>query len=610
VRARPTGLTIPWVTNSVTKTFSYAYNYDGSLASLTYPSGRQITYLPGGAGRPLNAVDSGSGINYVTAAHYSPSGALSALQNGASLSSAFLYDSRLQPCWIYATTGTPLPTNTLCSGTAATGNVLDLKYNFSLGTADNGNVMGITNTREASHHRDQSFTYDSLNRIATAATLDWSQTFTIDIWANLYNVVATGGAPGLSQTVGANNRLSGLGYDVAGDTTNDGLYNYVYDAEGRNCSVGGTTCANGTMYSYDGDGKRVKKSTGTLYWYGGGSDVLLETDLSGGLQNEYIFFGGKRVARRDATGTVYYYFADHLGSSRVITNATGTVCYEADFYPYGGERAVTTTCSQNYKFTGKERDTETQNDYFGARFHESNLGRFTVPDPGPFIWTDPQTLNRYTYTRNNPVRHWDPNGKFQSGDHEMMQVNVMLAVGYSPRAAQVAAAANTQMDNWKNMFSGVQYLHKVVPTQENPQHGERADRQTREQAQAVAKKFIESKTSDAATKALNGDATGALKDLGQASHTAQDIVRHDFEPASQHPLVEEVATPQEQQAAAQTTRDVLDEFTAQMYVQGLQQGLSFTQIAAIKEDVSQDVDTTQPPCSNPENKPGGRGPCR
>jgi hypothetical protein len=62
--------------------------------------------------------------------------------------------------------------------------------------------------------------------------------------------------------------------------------------------------------------------------------------------------------RRDASGNVFYYFADHLGSSRVITNVTGTVCYDADFYPYGGERAVTTTCPQNYKFTGKERDGE------------------------------------------------------------------------------------------------------------------------------------------------------------------------------------------------------------------------------------------------------------
>jgi RHS repeat-associated protein len=159
---------------------------------------------------------------------------------------------------------------------------------------------------------------------------------------------------------------------------------------------------------------RVKKSTGTLYWYGGGSDVLLETDLSGGLQNEYIFFGGKRVARRDASGNVFYYFADHLGSSRVVTNATGTVCYEADFYPYGGERAVTTTCPQNYKFTGKERDTETQNDYFGARYYPNNLGRFLSPDPAGLDAADPgnpQTWNMYAYAGNNPLTNVDPEGE-------------------------------------------------------------------------------------------------------------------------------------------------------------------------------------------------------
>ncbi|MGA2609019.1 MAG: hypothetical protein ABSH01_16375 [Terriglobia bacterium] len=53
------------------------------------------------------------------------------------VSTTFLYNSRLQPCWVYAATGTPLPTSTLCSARAATGNILDLKYSFNLaGGAD------------------------------------------------------------------------------------------------------------------------------------------------------------------------------------------------------------------------------------------------------------------------------------------------------------------------------------------------------------------------------------------------------------------------------------------------------------------------------------------
>jgi RHS repeat-associated protein len=177
----------------------------------------------------------------------------------------------------------------------------------------------------------------------------------------------------------------------AGNLTSDGVTSYTCNGVGLLKSAGGTT------YTYDGDGKRVKKSSGTLYWYGADSDTLLETDLSGNLQNEHVFFGGKRVARRDASNNVFYYFVDHLGSSRVITDATGSVCYDADFYPYGGERAVTPACPQNHKFTGKERDTETQNDYFGARYYPNNVGRFLTPDPsnlGVDFWL-PQTWNRY-----------------------------------------------------------------------------------------------------------------------------------------------------------------------------------------------------------------------
>ena len=62
------------------------------------------------------------------------------------------------------------------------------------------------------------------------------------------------------------------------------------------------------------------------------------------------------MARRDASDHVFYYSADHLGSSRVIVQAGQTAaCYEADYYPYGGERVITNTCPQNYKFTARWR---------------------------------------------------------------------------------------------------------------------------------------------------------------------------------------------------------------------------------------------------------------
>src|SRR5438045_2461444 len=68
----------------VTKTLSYTYNLDGSVATVTYPSGATITYTPDSAGRVLKAVDSGNNINYVTGATYGPDNALTGSVYGQS----------------------------------------------------------------------------------------------------------------------------------------------------------------------------------------------------------------------------------------------------------------------------------------------------------------------------------------------------------------------------------------------------------------------------------------------------------------------------------------------------------------------------------------------
>jgi RHS repeat-associated protein len=65
-----------------------------------------------------------------------------------------------------------------------------------------------------------------------------------------------------------------------------------------------------------------------------------------------------------------------------------------------------------YHFTGKERDSESGNDYFGARYMASSTGRFLSPDPSNLSvdWWLPQTWNRYTYGLNNPLSMVDRNG--------------------------------------------------------------------------------------------------------------------------------------------------------------------------------------------------------
>src|SRR5262249_11969787 len=91
---------------------------------------------------------------------------------------------------------------------------------------------------------------------------------------------------------------------------------------------------------------------------------------------------------------------------------------DSDFYPFGGERpAITPSSGNTFKFTGKERDSETGLDDFGARYYSSTLGRWLSPDwsaaPAAVPYadlTDPQTLNLYAYVRNSPLSHADIDG--------------------------------------------------------------------------------------------------------------------------------------------------------------------------------------------------------
>src|ERR1700743_3163455 len=121
--------------------------------------------------------------------------------------------------------------------------------------------------------------------------------------------------------------------------------------------------------------------------------IVAESDLAGTTTSEYVFFDGERVARRDGVngaGGVFYYFSDHLKTASVITDASGNIKAESDYYPWGGELQFTNDDSNHYKFTGKERDSESGLDSFPVRYYGSSIGRWVTPDPLPWLgWQHP-----------------------------------------------------------------------------------------------------------------------------------------------------------------------------------------------------------------------------
>jgi RHS repeat-associated protein len=422
-------------TSNITKTSTYYLDLAGNLTSIIYPTNRIVNYTYDAANRPATAADSANGITYVAAQSSPPTGCLSsgvcytpegtdyssaigktATFNGVNFSETF--NSRLQPLEIRAS--------------STGGNAIDITYSFvdPVTSKNAGHVYGITNNLDTT--RSQTFTYDQLNRIITAQTTSthatspshcWGETYNLDAWGKLNSIAATTNSnytgcteeSGFSTTADGNNHIPIFGYDASGNTSTDGVVtNYVWDAESQLKSAAGVT------YTYDGAGRRVSKVGSKLYWYGSGGEILAETDTNGNATAEYIFFGGKRVAMLPASGNPIYYVEDMLGTSRVLTTNTGVVCYDADFYPYGGERtpyANNCPATNNYKYEGKERDTETGNDDFGARYYSNRFGRWlsadwsAVPAPVPYAnLTNPQTLNLYAMVSDDPESFADLDG--------------------------------------------------------------------------------------------------------------------------------------------------------------------------------------------------------
>jgi RHS repeat-associated protein len=114
------------------------------------------------------------------------------------------------------------------------------------------------------------------------------------------------------------------------------------------------------------------------------------------------------------TGQIYYYTSDQVNSTRVVTDQNGVRVFAATYDPYGGIQKIwENSYMPAMKFSGKERDSESNLDYFGARYYGNYYYRWLSPDPvinRDAALSNPQLWNLYAFCRNNPVTYWDPDG--------------------------------------------------------------------------------------------------------------------------------------------------------------------------------------------------------
>jgi RHS repeat-associated protein len=189
----------------------------------------------------------------------------------------------------------------------------------------------------------------------------------------------------------------------------------IWNADNRLAQVSAAGAT--TSYAYNPDGGRISSSgpDGTTHYFSN----LFEVKDPGGAATlvKYYYAGDLLIARQEA-GTKLWYHTDHLGSVRAMTDATGAVAVSYEYAVFGD--TVTTTGSQeNVRGFGSHwRDDESHMLYMGARYQDPVLGRFTQPDPLIPEPEDPQSWNRYSYTRNNPFNRVDPTG---NADEEVQE---------------------------------------------------------------------------------------------------------------------------------------------------------------------------------------------
>jgi RHS repeat-associated protein len=400
------------VINGTTYTTSYGYNLASELTSITYPSGRVVKPSYDAVGRLAALADTMGSTNttYASGLAYNVAQGVTGLTYGNGVAASFSYSpDRLQ------LTGRSYTKGGLT--------LFGLSYSYAPSGGNNGQIASITDNVD--NGRSVSYVYDALGRITNATTVGstgypkWGLSWTYDRYGNRTvqsisaGCVAPMTCPTNSVSIDVNtNRISGspYSYDLNGNMSNEGQNTVTYDAENRAVTSSGSL-GSGT-YTYDGNGLRVKKAAGgaaAVYVFLG-TQVIAEYDNGappGSPTREYIYLGGARLAKIDSGGAKYY-IQDHL-SARMATDSSGNKIGEQGHYPYG-ETWYAVNVTAKWQFTTYERDAESGNDYAMARTYVSRLGRFSSPDPLAGSIGDPQSLNRYPYSRDEPVSMMDPSG--------------------------------------------------------------------------------------------------------------------------------------------------------------------------------------------------------
>ncbi len=350
--------------NSILYTTQYAYNKNNFMTSITYPTGRVITYTPDQIGRisQVSTTLNGQPKTLASAIDYLPFGGIKALTYGNALSLNQGYDNQYRISSI------------------VTGSILNLTYGYD----PNGNITSKN---------------DAVNPPGSEVLED-PGTYSYQTGTNKLTHIA--GTPPID-----------YGYDSNANTTTENTWTYVYDLSNQLIRVlsGGNQVAE---YTFNGAGQRIKKVTQTesrIFHYDLLGHLIAETNQTGQMLAEYIYLGDQLLVMIKPGEAAYYFHNDHLGTPQILTNDSQAIAWKAVYTPFGEAVPSIQTVENPFRFPGQYYDQETGLHYNYFRYYDPTTGRYVTPDP---IGLEGGT-NLWPYVANNPGNYIDPSGLWGFG---------------------------------------------------------------------------------------------------------------------------------------------------------------------------------------------------
>lgn len=369
-----------------TSTFVTQYSYDknGNPTSITYPSGRIISYAY--ANDKITQLLS-NGVALASTITYKPFGNITGLTFGNGIQQTNSYDQQYRLTQIN------------------TQGIQNLGYSYD----KNSNITQITDNLDAT--KTKTYGYDTQDRLTSASGPWGSLAYSYDKNGNRQTETKNSSSTSYAYKANTNQLISAAGeknysfsFDQNGNTQTENTKTYTYNQNQRLIKVAEGSTTKGE-YVYDGDGQRVKKNANnqTSYFVFDQQGKLLHE--AGASQVDYVYLNGSPIAKIE-NNAIQYIHTDHLGTPQKMTDQQKQIIWEISSLPFGETTSIAGQATNNLRFPGQYWDEETNLHYNYFRDYKNDVGRYLQGD----LVGLKGGLNLYVYVENRPVTYVDSQG--------------------------------------------------------------------------------------------------------------------------------------------------------------------------------------------------------